>query len=1214
MAKTLIKTTCDLQPDNSYSKTSIYYTTGLLARGLDPITTVTEPAISCSVFTMPAGTQLESFCTLDSNGAGVRRIIKFIDIQFLNWQSTEEVADSACDFTCDLNSPYVSATPTTTPTSTDGKIRLDVTTTYPPIVVYNATLGSPTTNTLYSAPGITPATYIVNYDNVAPGTYAFAIQDNNNCRFTTAPVVVAVGSAPGTGSGQHYDWFKYELTGNGFAKGTPFQLQGWAWSKATKVPYQVTGVPITYPNFYQQATYQKGDIVWYSNQGVSTNWQQAFFRATRDLKPADFPPTNAVPAPNRYGQSTAEWENVGTFYGGTIYYTTGAGFAGVPVSEPYFTGYRTPATSGGWWYYEENSVTRYGWDSFYRAKKRIESKYFTNHLMDAPPTRPDLWEKVNNYDTFYYAIPEQQAIDQYTIGTLARTVRYHLFNPQQLMYVPTSTDFQRVDGFDFVLFDDTTPGVETQLGDLVVLDVIKNDIDERGAENGSVAILATSPSMPIQYHLRNGVRTGYVQDNTTGIYERLSPGRYAVDITDANNRYASVEFDIEDRYQARWKLTFDDVDAEPLEIQFFERDWTGPVTDVCGTDTPVILSWDHGGDPAGYLPEAVGANLQFNVRTEVAQQFVDTILKDDRNHRIDYYRGGKLHFRGYIDATTYQEALLSPGQTVTLTATDGLGQLKNTKFINHRRERQVGRTSMLSILLKCLSFCDVNLPLYCGNNLRDELMTANGDPYLEAYVNRSTYDQKDGEVIKDEDIIDCRTVLDAILRVFNAQLFQADGSWRIIALNEVHDVFATRVFSPAGTLLTGMDTTMPPLRILPDQDATGPRELYWINSTQSRTTVAAAQILKATIDLKLEANLLRNGEFAEWDAANTRPLYWSTQGTPGVTRAKGEKAKEYAVQFAGYSTTLSPSNYLLSPAAPHLEGQDEDGMVVEFKAQLTPTTQNPAELTATLNFQVVCDGAPVGPLLPVLISSKDKWKKHTLNLPMGLPGTSVRVRLIKPVATDVASLASTLSVSYVALAIQPGLVDWSDVKQDFVEVENNEGITTGIRLDDVELAHADLPLLPAFNSKAMAPKKMDVYAWRHAVSLADFTATTAWKRPGYPNTAPLLDNAAQDRMALRSVPSSEVTGEVAGPGIHFLRIGLMLDMPEDLEGKFLVLSCFKNERMGTARITVRKLGDGYYGNAQPDVPDDARIGYKNGRLGYRISVVNGAEGFRTAQP
>ena len=742
MPKILLQTTCVTNPDNSFAKQEVFYTTGLLQTGVAPTSYENTTTISCSPFTLPVGTELERYCALAADGTGVMRVVR--SAANLTNYATTDTPSTACDGTCDLNAPYVGTTPTSSPAATDGTIRLDITTSYPPITVYNPQLGSPTTQTLYTAPAVRPATYIVQYNNVRPGTYAIQIQDNNNCQFNTPVVTVATGAAPGTGTGLPADaaWFKYEVIGELVTSGvnTDMRLvtQGYAWNKTTKQGYAVAPIPTVFPNFYDLTPrYRAGDVVKFAFRLGFASINR-YYIALADMVPSDFTNNNnRIPSPINTIYPNY-WSQIPVLNKSRIWYDT-------PTrSDGYERDYFDPGTPTGninYWFYPEGTIVRYGWDGLYRARYKLTSRT-PSGLIPAPVagTTTNEWERVTEYASFFYAIPEAQAIDQYAVGQLNRRVRFHAYDPTDPAYVPTSTSSQTVafgavvpaQGNDFILFDDNTPTQETNLGDLKVIDIIKNDVDDAGAENGSVAVLATSPSLPIDFHLRNGVRTGYPQDNQTGIYEDLPAGVYTVDITDAENRYTSVEVTITDNYGKRWRLLFDDANKQPLSLFIYERGWTGPVTDVIGTGTPVVLGWDSGGDPGGYLPEAVGATLDFQVITEIAQQFVDTILHDDRYHRVDYYRGNKLQFRGYLDATQYQERMLGPGQPVTITATDGLGKLKSTQFINHLSERQLGRTSMLSVLLKCLSFCDINLPVLVGVNLRDRLMTANGDPLLEA--------------------------------------------------------------------------------------------------------------------------------------------------------------------------------------------------------------------------------------------------------------------------------------------------------------------------------------------------------------------------------------------------------------------------------------------------------------------------------------------------
>jgi len=1215
MAKTLVRTYCVNTANGDFEQHNLYYNTGILPADYtaSPLTNETVLAATCSAYSIADGTVLETYCALDNSGKGVRRTVTS-SAASLSAYVLNDTPDVACNGACDLLVTYQGSSPTTTTKTDDGTITIEASTSYPPVTVYIAGLGSngfPTTTTVFNK-GSFPETAQYVYKNVPAGSYSAILQDAGNCSRATGTLVVEKGNAPGTGgvgNASNARWFKYELFYD-FSNVNIFtqapKLRGYAWDPSTKQAYYTTPYVPVFGNYSNHLDYQKGEIVQLYERQLFFTGFKGYYMAKSDMTLAAFP--GGVPAPS----NTDYWTRLDPPYGGN--FGTTRFFASSTVRTESFKQAPTPPDANTSYFYNEGEVMRYDWTGFYRTKKYMNSRSFPNGKFPEPTVGAsnEYWEKVEGYDFFYFAADELDIIDQYMIGTLNRRVRFHAWNPEQLYFTPSTSNYFSNKDNDFVMFDDSTPTVETGLGDLKVIDIIKNDVDYQGAENGSVWVQAETPSPPVRYHLRNGVRPGYVQDNLTGIYENLHPGAYVVDIYDAKDRYVSAEFTIEDHYGLRWQLKFDDPRNTPLELRIFERDWQGGVTATIGTEAPVMHYWDDG-DPTGKsLTDIAGSGLDFNVYTTVAQEFVDTATRDDRSHRVDYYRNGNLEFRGYLNPGLYREKMLGPGQPVTLTATCGLAQLSDTKWVNHLRERQEARTNMLSVVLKCLSFCDLNLPVWCGLNLRDKLMAASADPLAEAYIHRNVFHKKDGKVIADEDIIDCRTVLAGVLRGFNAHLTQAAGCWKIISLSEVYDEYAVRVWSPAGVLQTGVDTTPTPVRILPPTDATGANELYWIGANQDRTTVPPAIYAKATVGLQLEKTLLRNGDFVDWDAANKRPLYWTVEGaTTTITRAKGEKAKEYAVQFAGYGLFLVPSGGLLSPPAPHLTGQDEDSLVLKFKAKLDHTTTNPADLTATLYFQVVCDGQDYGKPLAAEVSTKDNWKEQTLYLPTGLPGTSVRIRVLPPVATDAASTKTTLRLNSVGLAIQPNLVDWTDTTTDFF-VATNLVVQTGVVLDEVELVVADLPLLPDANGVARPPKKMDVYAWRHAISLRDYSATTRWSRPGYPTGAPYLDNTAQDRMALYQVAATVLTGEVKGPGINVIRAGQLLDAPADVEGRFIVLNCSVNERLGTARITARKLADGYFGVVMPNVPNHARVANKHSKKGYRISFTNATKGYRVA--
>ncbi|UPL50532.1 hypothetical protein [Hymenobacter sublimis] len=1177
MARILVRRTC-VPRTGYYNYEETYYNIESRKAGQAVLERQGGSNATCSIFNLDENSLVDDYCDV-VNGDGVRHKV-YGNGTNPNGDAIRDVYenDIACEGTSDLEITGLYGTNTSGLSADDGAFTISVRSSVPPLTVYLVGGGNKTVNSTFGT---------FTFTGLKRGTYAAYVQDGNNNRLNSDPVTIEAGAT--IGSGEPGDnvatktlWAKYEYVHNQQNGGGRGFLSGLAWNKTTKQGYAVDKIALTYPDFYQYTTeYKIGDIVRYTRNGEPFS---AYFKAAVYMNGEMYKDNKRkLPYPDANGENLGFWKRIPL-----------TEWTFDPNLKSYVKNSKGDLKLVDYGVIKQGEIARYGWNCFYKARTYFESRNFPGNQLPKPEYKKSnqYWELIPNYTPFHYVIPESEPIDQYFIGTLYRRVYFHLQNPD----LPYSEENR--DRFYFV---DTDTKAEAAAGDLRIIDIIKNDLDDEGADNGSAWIIADSPSLPLRFHMVDPV-----QDNTTGKYENLAARKYVVEVRDAQNRLLKADFEIKDEHRLRWRLIYDDYEGTKLETRIYERGWKGAVTDVCADGDPVVLSWDSGSSKDGYVPESVGATLDFSLRTQVAQQFVATILKDDRNHRVDHYRNDQIQFRGYIDATSYSERLLGAGDRVVLTATDGLGALKNTFLLNHKREPQVGRTNLLSTILSCLSRTDVNMQLSCGVNLRDKLMAEDGDPLELAYAHRTAYNKKSDTIIKDEDVIDCRTVIDAILRNFNAFLYQKNGCWHIVGLNEAMDEYEFRTWSSAGVKLTTTGSRLEPMRILPHKDATGANELYWINSSQQRTTVSAASIVTARVKLQLEENLIKNGKFLTF--VDKRPQNWSITGALTIEQVNGEKAGEKAVRFSKYNDVIQNGTYLLSSAVPHLTGDDEDWMRVIIKAKLENVDDllGETEVKANILVQVFCDGQPFNDPVTFEISSKDRWKEFKQDL-FGLPGTQVRIAILQPQTVEG---NSRLLVSSAALKIQPAAQEWNETAEKSVL---NRVLDTGRMMEDIELVHADLPRLPGANSVELEPVKMDVYAWRHALSLEDFTATSGWKRPSYPTYTPLLETAAQDRMLLRAYASDDITGEVSGNGFDQLGIGTMLDLPADnVDGRFMVISCYKHEKKRTAQITLRKLAPGMYGELEKQTPANARIANRRGIKNYRIANVNGVKYYRVA--
>ncbi|UOR07157.1 hypothetical protein MUN82_08680 [Hymenobacter aerilatus] len=751
-------------------------------------------------------------------------------------------------------------------------------------------------------------------------------------------------------------------------------------------------------------------------------------------------------------------------------------------------------------------------------------------------------------------------------------------------YLPDGITYRRLyhDGNYRLRVEDTIATTPSTAGELRLLNLIKTDIDSVLERLGDVWVEADSPALPLSFTEES---TG--ETNTTGQFDNLPAGQHTVRVQDAAGRSIEAKFTIEDRYRVRWRLEADDLFSTSLRVEIEQQDWAGGVTSVCGAASPAQRSYaETGSSPDGILPEAIGSGVTLRLRTSQVRQFVDIVTKHDRFHRVSVYRADILVFRGFVDPSTYQEPLLGIGQEVSFDANDGLGALADTEFLNHIGEDMLGRRPLLATVLHCLSRCDVNLPLYNADNLRDVLMGEDADPLAETWGWRTAYYEQ-GKTV------DCRTVLNSILRRSNCLLVQRMGAWWIVSLNEVEQEYDFRAFHPNGLPAPLPDRPLP-RHVVPPQEE-DEFSAYWLDENQSVSIVGSAKVVQATVQRQFVENQLENGTFQLWNPTNTQPINWTVEDAvstgnfffAGVRRVSSGKAGQYALALYADAYRAPASAGLLSPPMPHQPDPNEARTVLRLRAKVEAPVEvdgqpKPKPNFVRLRFEVLDGGAPVLPYLTFSFSSEDKEVTVEQFIPFGLVADTIRVRLLPPQLLDNGTLEPVpvtgngqypiITIYEIGLQIRPNEVFFEDTETQFAVNENGF-----LLLPTVELVHDDLPRFQFDNGNFAPVRGMDVQAWRHALTLADGRATTSWSRPGTRRAAGLLETAALDRLELRTFPGEVLTGTLRGRTLWQWGIGLVVDAVFDADGKYVVVGYALDEHEAEASIALRKLGSGRFG-------------------------------------
>lgn len=216
-----------------------------------------------------------------------------------------------------------------------------------------------------------------------------------------------------------------------------------------------------------------------------------------------------------------------------------------------------------------------------------------------------------------------------------------------------------------------------------------------------------------------------------------------------------------------------------LKVEIFEKDYTD--TDVkTYTATSIILQPNSSEDYPN--PTIISSQLNFSFILETEDdflQFPDVLTADDRKYWVILKENDNVMWRGFL-FNDYSQVGFSTGiQEASLVAVDGISFIENVPYVVDDSINQV--ESLLSIISKGLNYMlypeDLNFVVACSyfaEGMQTRLDGEEYEPlsqtfqYRRDFLNMSYYD-----------------IIRNILGSFNCRLFQSNGDWWFMSMNEM---------------------------------------------------------------------------------------------------------------------------------------------------------------------------------------------------------------------------------------------------------------------------------------------------------------------------------------------------------------------------------------------------------------------------------------------
>lgn len=212
-------------------------------------------------------------------------------------------------------------------------------------------------------------------------------------------------------------------------------------------------------------------------------------------------------------------------------------------------------------------------------------------------------------------------------------------------------------------------------------------------------------------------------------------------------------------YSARYIFSFRDILDGDVLITIAEDGFSGTAIRRSVGGSPVLKCEDGGA--------IKGMSLEFPAECEVEDEFAILYTPDPYRFQVWVEIDGQRVWTGFVTPELYAAPWVDPPYDVTVTATDGLGELKRHTF------HALGEQTLEAYLMTMLAATGLDLPLNLISTLETDVSEA---PYMlsETAVN---LDFLDGETYYD--------VVERILGSINATIRQRDGRWLIVRETDI---------------------------------------------------------------------------------------------------------------------------------------------------------------------------------------------------------------------------------------------------------------------------------------------------------------------------------------------------------------------------------------------------------------------------------------------
>jgi hypothetical protein len=295
-------------------------------------------------------------------------------------------------------------------------------------------------------------------------------------------------------------------------------------------------------------------------------------------------------------------------------------------------------------------------------------------------------------------------------------------------------------------------------------------------------------------------------------------------------------------YYTKYRTEFSEIEGIDWKVDI-QQDLGGDpgITTLTATGNPLTFDW-YGSDDI-LTQNIVGSKMSLNVWVDTDFQLIEFFTTEILKYKVIVYYGATPYWYGFLTADSYSESYDTVPYTATISATDGLGLLKEFKFSDLAYNSRQSYAKVISDILALLSIS--SFTEYVNLYNADMSATTADSPFTQIGIDPDLFTTDN-----------CYDALNTMLATFDACIQQDLGAIVIYRFLELKNAtIYGRVFASAAVYSTTSKSTAQYINRVGTVS-----QLVDVNGG-TLTALPQAKTLILNYDLGLKESALKHWEF-----------------------------------------------------------------------------------------------------------------------------------------------------------------------------------------------------------------------------------------------------------------------------------------------------------------------------------------------------------------